>query len=138
MSYSKFLANFVRMGTFVLSQASYEDYYLKAAKVRRLIKEDFDRVFKEEKIDVILTPTATGNPPEIGKKMVAQQSRQTLNPHQENPVEAYTNDVMTIPANLAGIPAISVPSKTTKLQGIQLMADHFEEKKLLRVARALE
>jgi aspartyl-tRNA(Asn)/glutamyl-tRNA(Gln) amidotransferase subunit A len=54
-------------------------------------------------------------------------------------VEAYTNDVMTIPANLAGIPAVSVPALSGKLpQGVQLMADHFEEKKLLKVARALE
>lgn len=54
-------------------------------------------------------------------------------------MEAYTNDVMTVPANLAGIPAISVPAKTTGTpQGLQLMANHFEEKKLLHVARILE
>lgn len=66
------------MGTFVLSQASYEDYYLKAAKVRRLIKEDFDRAFYEDKVDVILTPTATGAPPEIGKQIVSDNFQRIL------------------------------------------------------------
>eukprot|EP01126_Amoeba_proteus_P017051 TRINITY_DN1805_c0_g2_i5.p2 TRINITY_DN1805_c0_g2~~TRINITY_DN1805_c0_g2_i5.p2 ORF type:complete len:240 (+),score=65.86 TRINITY_DN1805_c0_g2_i5:1507-2226(+) len=122
--------NRILTGNYVLSQSAFEEYYLKASKVRRLIKQDFDNVFQKQHVHVLLTPTAIGSPPAVGCLM-------------ENPVEAYLNDVMTVSANLAGIPAITVPVNSQEedaslLQGLQLMANHMQEQYLFKVARVLE
>jgi aspartyl-tRNA(Asn)/glutamyl-tRNA(Gln) amidotransferase subunit A len=91
------------LGTFVLSSGYYDAYYLKAQKVRRLIKEDFDKVFKE--VDVILTPVSPTPAFKIGEKI-------------DNPLEMYLSDIFTIPVNLAGLPAISIPIKKYQVSSI--------------------
>ena len=83
------------IGTYVLSAGYYDAYYLKALKVRKLISQDFEDSF--QKCDLILTPTTPNVAFAIGEK-------------QTNPIEMYLNDVLTVPASLAGLPAISVPS----------------------------
>lgn len=109
-------------GNFVLSASAYEDYYVKAAKLRNLVKSDFICAFKD--VDIIVTPCNIGPPPTLAD---LQKS--------VNPVEAYLNDVMTIPASLAGLPAISVPFEG---QGIQVLANRFQEKSLFTIASLLE
>lgn len=108
------------LGTFVLSSGYFDAYYKQAAKVRYKIKEDFDKAF--EKVDVIVTPTTPTLPFKLGEKT-------------KNPLEMYMADLYTAPANLAGIPAISVPcGYANKLPvGMQLMADSFNEDKLFEV-----
>jgi aspartyl-tRNA(Asn)/glutamyl-tRNA(Gln) amidotransferase subunit A len=103
------------LGTFVLSSGYYDAYYLKAQKVRTLIKKDFDEAFKE--VDVILTPVSPTPAFKIGEKT-------------ENPLEMYLSDIFTIPVNLAGLPAISIPVKENVGLpiGFQLNGKHFREK----------
>lgn len=116
----------IMLGSFVLSSGYYEQYYLKALKVRRLIKNCFDEAFT--KYDIILTPTAPQTAPCIGESL-------------DNPLKMYLSDIYTISANLTGIPAISVPCKKAANGmpvGFQLMADCFEEKKLFRTAYTYE
>ena len=84
------------IGTYVLSAGYYDAYYLKALKVRKLIFDDFTQAFK--KCDLILTPTTQNVAFKIGEK-------------QNNPLEMYLNDVLTVPASLAGLPAISDPAE---------------------------
>jgi len=86
------------LGTFVLSSGYYDAYYAKAQKVRRLIKEDFDKAFDRTAggVDVILTPVVPTPAFKIGEKT-------------EDPLAMYLSDVLTIPVNLAGLPAISIP-----------------------------
>lgn len=115
----------ILIGTFVLSSEHYEDTYLKAQRVRRLIANDFNNVF--DKIDVILTPTTSSEA--FGIKDVL------------TPVQMYMNDVFTIPASLAGLPCLSIPgalSRSGLPLGIQLIANNFDELTLLRVAHKLE
>ena len=103
---------------------------MKSQLVRRLIKEDFDRCFEESGIDVLLTPTA----PTEAKRLKEMYD-------EADPVTEYMNDLMTIPANLAGLPAISLPIGVGANQlpvGIQLMAQHRSDENLLLVAHALE
>src|SRR6185312_6706494 len=88
----------VLIGTYVLSAGYYDAYYLKAQKVRALIAKDFDDAFA--KVDAILTPTAPSAAFAIGERM-------------DDPVAMYLNDVFTVPASLAGLPAISVPAGLT-------------------------
>ncbi len=114
------------LGTFALSSGYYDAYYLRAMKVRTKIKHDFDEVFK--KVDVLLTPTAPSPAFKIGEKT-------------QNPLEMYLSDIYTISANLAGIPAISVPcgfSKNNLPVGLQFLAKPFGEDTLFKVAHAFE
>ena len=116
----------ILLGTYVLSQGYYEAYYLKGMKVRTLIKQDFDEAFK--RCDVLLMPTSPTPPFRLGEKM-------------EDPLQMYLSDIYTISANLAGIPAVSVPcgfSKTGLPIGLQLLAAPFREDLLLQVAHAYE
>lgn len=114
------------LGTFALSHGYYDAYYLRALKVRTLIKQDFDRVF--ENFDCILTPTSPTAAFRLGEKA-------------EDPLKMYLSDIYTISANLAGIPAISVPCGFTKSGlpvGLQLLARPFAEETLFRAAYAYE
>ncbi|HBM90934.1 MAG TPA: Asp-tRNA(Asn)/Glu-tRNA(Gln) amidotransferase GatCAB subunit A [Rhodospirillaceae bacterium] len=116
----------ILMGTYVLSAGYYDAYYLKAQKVRRLIRQDFDEAFK--KCDVILTPTATGTAFRIGEQ-------------EDDPIQMYLNDVFTITLNLAGLPGISVPIGLCAdglPLGLQMIGRPFDETTLLSVASALE
>ena len=114
------------LGTYVLSRGYYEAYYLKGLKVRTLIKQDFDEAFGQ--CDVIVCPTSPTASFRIGEKL-------------DNPLQMYLSDIFTISANLAGIPALSMPCGFTKGGlpiGLQLFAAPFEEARLLQVAYAYE
>ena len=116
----------VILGTFALSHGYYDAYYLRALKVRTLIKEDFDRVFRE--CDCIAAPTSPTPAFRIGEKT-------------QDPLQMYLSDIYTISVNLAGIPAISVPCGFTSQDlpvGLQIMAKPFAEETLLRAAYAYE
>jgi aspartyl-tRNA(Asn)/glutamyl-tRNA(Gln) amidotransferase subunit A len=115
----------IMLGTFALSSGYYDAYYKKAQKVRTLIKKDFEDVF--EKYDVIVGPTAPTPAFKIGEKT-------------SDPLTMYANDILTIPVNLAGVPAISVPcgfSNGLPL-GLQIVGKHFDESTIYRVAHAFE
>ena len=110
------------LGTYVLSSGYYDAYYLRALKVRTLIKEDFDKVFKE--FDLILTPTSPTPAFKIGEKM-------------DNPLSMYLSDIYTISVNLAGLPAISLPCGFTKNGlpiGMQIIGKPFGEEEIYRLA----
>ena len=119
----------VMLGTYALSAGYYDQYYKKAQKVRALIKKEFEETFK--KVDVILGPTAPTPAFKIGEKT-------------ENPLEMYLSDIYTVTANIAGIPAISIPCGNAKIEGkelpvgLQLMGRWFGEEKLLNCAYAFE
>jgi aspartyl-tRNA(Asn)/glutamyl-tRNA(Gln) amidotransferase subunit A len=116
----------ILLGTFALSHGYYDAYYLRALKVRTLIKEDFDRVFKD--FDCIITPTTPTPAFKIGEKA-------------ENPLDMYLSDILTISANLAGIPAISIPCGFTKdglPVGLQILAKPFAEETLFKAAYTYE
>ena len=114
----------IMIGTYVLSAGFYDAYYKKAQKVRRIIKNDFDKVF--EQVDVILAPATTGTAFRLDEP--------------KTPVELYLEDIYTIPANLAGIPGLVVPAgKINGLPvGIQLLGRAFDEKTLFRAGKAFE
>jgi aspartyl-tRNA(Asn)/glutamyl-tRNA(Gln) amidotransferase subunit A len=111
----------IMIGTYVLSHGYYDAYYLKAQKIRRLICDDFKRAF--EKVDVVLGPTAQAPAFKLGDKT-------------SDPVAMYLNDIYTIAANLAGIPALSMPGGFVGglPVGVQLMGSYFDEARLLNVA----
>jgi aspartyl-tRNA(Asn)/glutamyl-tRNA(Gln) amidotransferase subunit A len=114
------------LGTYVLSAGYYDAYYRKASQVRTLMRNDFEAAF--QKVDVMLTPTAPTPAFKIGEKV-------------EDPLQMYLSDIHTIPVNLAGIPAMVVPcgfSHEGLPIGLQIMARHFDEGKLLRVAYTFE
>jgi len=114
------------LGTYVLSAGYYEAYYRKASQVRTLMRKDFEEAF--QKVDVVLAPTAPTPAFQIGEKT-------------EDPLQMYLSDIHTIPVNLAGIPAISIPcgfSRQGLPIGLQIMGKHFEEGMLLRVAYTFE
>ena len=116
------------LGTFILSAGYYDAYYAKAQKVRSLIKNDFDEAFKE--VDVILTPVSPTAAFKIGEKT-------------DDPLEMYLSDIFTIPVNLAGLPAVSVPARTAgggrRLPvGFQLIGRRFREADILSVGRFYE
>jgi aspartyl-tRNA(Asn)/glutamyl-tRNA(Gln) amidotransferase subunit A len=116
----------ILLGTFSLSHGYYDAYYLKALKVRTLIKNDFDAAFKD--CDCIVTPTAPTTAFKIGEKA-------------ENPLQMYLSDIYTISANLSGLPAISVPCGFTKNRlpvGLQILARAFAEETLFQVGSAYE
>ena len=116
----------ILLGTYVLSSGYYEAYYLKAGKVRTRIREDFIRAFSS--VDCVITPTVPTAAFRIGEKI-------------EDPLSMYLSDIFTIPANLAGIPAMSIPcgfSKNGLPIGLQILADAFQEEKIFRVAHTYE
>lgn len=118
----------IMIGTYVLSAGYYDAYYLKAQKVRRLIRNDFIEAFK--KCDVILTPTSPTDAFAIGDKSMA-----------ENPINMWLNDVFTVSVNLAGLPAISLPAGLSARGlplGLQLIGKAFDENTILKTAYALE
>jgi aspartyl-tRNA(Asn)/glutamyl-tRNA(Gln) amidotransferase subunit A len=115
----------IMLGTYALSSGYYDAYYLKAQKVRTLIKQDFDQVF--ERFDVIVGPTTPTTAFKIGEQI-------------GDPLAMYLNDVMTIPVNLAGVPAISVPCGLAGglPVGLQIIGKPFDESTVLRTAHAFE
>lgn len=116
----------IMLGSFVLSSGYYDAYYLKALKVRRMIKEEFDKIF--QKYNIILSPTAPSTAPKLGESL-------------KDPIQMYLGDIYTVSVNLAGLPAISLPYKKSQNNlpiGIQLIGDCFQEKKLLQAAYTLE
>ncbi len=116
----------VLIGTYVLSSGYYDAYYLKAQKVRKLIKDDFDKCFKD--VDAILTPSTPSAAFKIGEKT-------------NDPISMYLNDIFTVPVNLAGIPAISIPAGHNKEGyplGLQLISNALDEQKILNIAFAME
>lgn len=118
----------IMIGTYVLSAGYYDAYYLKAQKVRRLIRDDFVKAF--EKCDVILTPTAPSPAFPIGDKSML-----------ENPINMYLNDVFTVSVSLAGLPAMSLPAGLSAEGlplGLQVIGKAFDEGSVFKTASALE
>ena len=116
----------IMIGTYVLSAGYYDAYYLKAQKVRRLIKNDFDSVF--ETVDALITPATPTAAFPVGRKI-------------DDPVTNFLNDVFTVPANLAGLPAMSVPAGLTKEDlplGLQIVGKAFDEASIYRVGGVIE
>ncbi len=116
----------IMIGTYVLSSGYYDAYYLKAQKVRKLIKNDFDEAYK--KVDAILTPSTPSSAFKIGEK-------------KNDPVSMYLNDIFTVPVNLAGLPAISIPAGLDAAGyplGLQIIGKAFQEQKILNLAYAME
>jgi len=116
----------IMLGTYALSAGYYDAYYKKASQVRTLIRNDFEKAFKE--CDVIVTPTYPTTAFKIGEKV-------------DDPLKLYLSDIFTIPANLAGIAGISIPcglSSEGLPIGLQILANFFQEEKLLKVAHAYE
>lgn len=116
----------IMLGTYCLSAGYYDAYYKKASQVRRMLRDQFVAAFSE--CDVIVCPVATSSAFKLGYRI-------------SNPLEMYLNDIFTVSANLAGLPAMSVPmgldSKGLPM-GIQIMANHFDEQTMLNVGFALE
>ncbi|MCD6528654.1 Asp-tRNA(Asn)/Glu-tRNA(Gln) amidotransferase subunit GatA [bacterium] len=115
----------IMLGTYVLSAGYYEDYYLKAQKVRTLIREDFKKAF--QKVDIILTPISPTPAFKIGEKV-------------KDPLVMYLSDIFTVSLNLAGLPGIAIPcGKTGKLPvGFQLIGKPFQEKIILEAGKLFE
>ena len=115
----------IMLGTFALSSGYYDAYYKKAQQVRTLIKKDFEDVF--EKYDVFVGPTTPTPAFKVGEKT-------------SDPMTMYANDILTIPVNLAGVPGISVPCGLSNglPLGLQIIAKHFDESTIYRVAHAFE
>src|SRR5690606_11155078 len=113
------------LGTYALSSGYYDAYYIKAQKVRTLIKRDFDEAF--EQVDVIVAPTSPTVAFGIGERT-------------DDPIQMYLADVFTIPANMAGIPGIAVPCGFADglPVSLQIMGRAFDEETVLRVAHAYE
>lgn len=115
----------IMLGTYALSSGYYDAYYLKALKVRTLVKQDFDRAF--EKVDVLVTPTAPTTAFKIGEKS-------------SDPLAMYLQDVCTIPVNLAGVPGISIPCGFSNGMpiGLQIIGKPLDEETILRTAYTFE
>ena len=115
----------IMLGTYALSAGYYDAYYLKALKVRTLIKQDFEKAFKH--FDVLISPTAPSPAFKIGEKSA-------------DPLSMYLSDIATIPVNLAGLPAISLPCGFANGLpiGLQIIGEAFAEEKLLQVAYTFE
>lgn len=116
----------IMLGSFVLSSGYYDAYYLKALRVKAMIKKAFDEAF--EKYDCILGPVAPTTAPKLGESL-------------SDPIKMYLGDIYTISVNLAGLPAISVPCGADEKGlpiGLQLIGDCFQEKKLLQIAYTYE
>lgn len=116
----------IMLGTYALSSGYYDAYYLKAQKVRTLVKRDFDEAFK--KVDVIATPTCPETAFRMGEKT-------------DDPLTMYLSDIFTNSVNLAGVPGISIPCGFTKAGlpvGLQIIGNHFDEASIFQVAHAYE
>lgn len=115
----------ILIGKYVISSFSYDEYYLKAQKIRRLIYNDFEKAF--ESVNVILTPTT----PTVAFPIHNVPT---------DPIQMYLNDIFTIPASLAGLPTISVPTtyQNGLPLGLQLIGKHFDEESVLKAALAIE
>ncbi|HYO67103.1 MAG TPA: Asp-tRNA(Asn)/Glu-tRNA(Gln) amidotransferase subunit GatA [Archangium sp.] len=116
----------IMLGTYALSAGYYDAYYLRAQKVRTLIRDDFTKAFTQ--VDALVTPTSPVPAFKLGEKV-------------NDPLSMYLMDVCTLPCNLAGLPGVSLPCGFTKTGlpiGLQLMGRPFDEAKLLRIARAFE
>jgi len=116
----------IMLGTYVLSAGYHEAYYIKATKVREMIRQDFVRAF--EKADFLISPTTPTTAFRLGEKI-------------DDPLAMYLSDIYTAPVNLAGIPAISVPcgyDAEGRPVGVQFMASHFGELSLFQIARIME
>ena len=116
----------IMLGSFVLSSGYYDAYYLKALRTKALIKRAFDKAF--EKYDLILSPAAPTTAPKIGESL-------------KDPIKMYLGDIYTISVNLAGLPGITVPCGTDDSGlpvGLQLIADCFQEKKMIQAAYTYE
>ena len=116
----------IMIGTYVLSSGYYDAYYLKAQKVRSMISQDFKEAFS--KVDLIYVPSTPSTAFKIGDK-------------NKDPLEMYLNDVFTVPVNLAGLPAISVPVGLDKENlpiGMQLIGNSFDEESILSIASCIE
>lgn len=118
--------NRILMGTYVLSAGYYDAYYLKAQKVRNLIRRDFTEAF--EKVDVLLAPTAPSAAFAQGE-------------NSSDPVQMYLNDIFTVPASMAGVPALSVPAGLDSQGlplGLQIIGRHFDEETVLSAGSVIE
>ena len=116
----------IMLGTYTLSAGYYDSYYKKAQQVRTLIKQDFSKVF--DQVDVLITPTTPTPPWKLGEKT-------------DDPLTMYLEDVFTVPVNVAGLPAISIPCGKTKDNlpiGVQLIGKWSSEGKILNIAKNLE
>ena len=115
----------IMLGTYALSAGYYDAYYLKAQKIRTLIRREFDQAF--EKYDALVTPTSPTVPFKIGEKV-------------DDPMQMYLSDVCTLPINIAGVPAISIPAGFANglPTGMQIICKPFGEEKLIRIAYAYE
>jgi aspartyl-tRNA(Asn)/glutamyl-tRNA(Gln) amidotransferase subunit A len=116
----------IMLGTYALSAGYYEAYYKKACQVRTLIIRDFKSAFTQ--CDVILMPTTPSPAFKLGEKI-------------SDPLDMYLSDIFTIPVNMAGLPGISIPCGFTEKGlpiGMQIIADHFEEEKLIQTSYAFE
>ncbi len=116
----------IMIGTYVLSSGYYDAYYLKAQKVRRLIKNDFNDAFQI--VDAILTPSTPSSAFKIGEKL-------------NDPVSMYLNDIFTVPVNLAGLPGISIPAGLDRKGyplGLQIIGKPFDEQNILNIAYSME
>lgn len=116
----------IMLGTYVLSTGYYDAYYRKAQKVRRLIKEDFDNVFKQ--VDLLITPTTPTTAFKLGEKS-------------DDPLKMYLSDIYTTSANLAGLPGISIPIGRNSEDmpiGLQILSQQFDEEKILQLAKHIQ
>jgi aspartyl-tRNA(Asn)/glutamyl-tRNA(Gln) amidotransferase subunit A len=116
----------IMLGTYVLSAGYYDAYYGKGQKIRRLIKEDFDNVFRD--VDCLITPTSPTTAFKVNQKI-------------NDPLTMYLNDIYTVSANLAGVPAMSIPCGNDQQGlpiGLQIFGKHFDEETILRVGYFLE
>ncbi len=116
----------IMLGTYVLSSGYYDAYYRKAQKVRRLIKEDFDKVFSE--VDLLITPTTPTAAFKIGEKS-------------DDPLQMYLSDIYTTSANLAGIPGMNIPigKNSDNLPiGLQILSQQFNEEKIFQLAKHIQ
>ena len=115
----------IMLGTYALSAGYYDAYYKKALKVRNLIKQDFERIFKE--FDAIVSPTAPTTAFKIGEKI-------------DDVLSMYLSDIYTVPVNIAGIPAITVPCGMVDglPVGLQIIGNYFREDLLFNIAYSFE
>jgi len=116
----------IMLGTYALSAGYYEAFYLKASKVRTLIKQDFLKAFEE--VDLLLTPVSPTPPFKLGEKI-------------SDPLQMYLSDIFTIPVNLAGLPSLSLPSGFTSDNlplGVQVIGSYFKDDLVLSLAYQLE
>ena len=115
----------IMLGTYALSAGYYDAYYLKAQKVRTIIRQEFDRAF--EKYDALITPTSPTIPFKIGEKT-------------DDPLQMYLSDVCTLPINIAGVPAISIPAGFAGglPVGMQIIGKPLAEETLLKIAYVYE